>query len=386
MNRRSHRSRIRYASFLLAVSLLALCSCERERCSVADSADTASGLQAYLLLNQRINQGQGYAANLQTIGYLSWREALIVDSYLNMYEHTKDAAWLDTFVQHADLVLTHRDDYLYDGAPVWSTLKYLAEGWAHPEPIMIDNAMIAYPFARFSALVKANPDLHPTFLNVAHWYESKSMETIRFFDNQYSVEGRLGFYRTADAEYSRHPGEIAPVNWQAAMGKALLALYESTGNPEYSERAVRLAVTIKQELQPAANGSYRWKYRVNEPSGSPASAEDISHGSIDVQFAVMAHDHGLVFDEQDMMRFASTLLLNSWNGEDWTSSVWGNGDVIPRLKYAALLWVDLGRFEPDVAEQIQSYVDSHPPELLSDYHVVQYMWAISRLLAISESR
>jgi len=383
MNRQSRRTWGSFVGLLIVAVFLALCSSSCGRAG-SSSTDAACGLQAYLELNERINQGQGYANHLQTIGYLSWREALVLDSYLNVYEYTQDIAWLENFVQQADLVLIHRDDYLYGGDPVWSTLKYLADGWPQPEGIIIDNAMIAYPFARFSALVKPNSDLHATFLNVALWYEQKATETVRFFDDQYQVAGDHGAYRSADAEYSKHPGAIAPVNWQAAMGKVLLALYDVTGNQEFLDRAAQLARTIKQELESVANGSYRWHYWIEEPSGSAASAEDISHGAIDVQFAVMAHDHGLVFDEDDMMRFGATLILNSWNGVDWTSSVWGDGNVISPLKHAAALWVDLARFVPNVAARIQSYIDSHPSEHLSDYQAVLYMWSISRLLSLQE--
>lgn len=76
----------------------------------------------------------------------------MLDSYLNMHEATQDFKWLEKFIYQADLVLMHRDDYMRGVAPVWSTLKYLKAGTVNkPEPLLVNNAMILYPLARFVA-------------------------------------------------------------------------------------------------------------------------------------------------------------------------------------------------------------------------------------------
>lgn len=54
-----------------------------------------------------------------------------------------------------------------------------------------------------------------------------------------------------------YPGINVPHNWNAAMGKVLLALYDATGEEHYLSQAEALARTFKEELQIAPNGSYR---------------------------------------------------------------------------------------------------------------------------------
>jgi hypothetical protein len=80
-----------------------------------ESLDAQGWLQAYEVIDMRINSGQGYASCLDTIGYLSWRESRILESYLNVYRATGDVKWIEKFICQADLVLIHRDDFLWGG-------------------------------------------------------------------------------------------------------------------------------------------------------------------------------------------------------------------------------------------------------------------------------
>ncbi len=148
------------AKRILAVILLAcfalFTSCQRavDANELFRSLNVNSWLQAYEAIDLQINGGQGYATHLDTIGYLSWRQSRILDSYLNVYEATKDAKWIEKFIHQADLVLSHRDDRSWGrDTPTWSNLKYLNTGWRRPEPLLVNNAMIVYPLARFAALV-----------------------------------------------------------------------------------------------------------------------------------------------------------------------------------------------------------------------------------------
>ncbi len=138
--------------FLGIIFFLNSCSSLISRKQFLKSLNAPTLFDAFETLDSRINGGQGYSNHLDTIGYLSWRESRILDSYLNIYELTKDDRWIEKFVSHADLILSHRDDRLFGKGPTWSSLKYLKAKWRKPEPLMVNNAMIVYPLARFASI------------------------------------------------------------------------------------------------------------------------------------------------------------------------------------------------------------------------------------------
>ncbi|RLB02350.1 MAG: hypothetical protein DRG59_12800, partial [Deltaproteobacteria bacterium] len=319
-------------SYALMIALILFVSCQSpiSESRFLRSLNANSWLEAFEAIDQRINGGHGYANHLDTLGYLSWRQSRIFESYLNIYEATQDLSWLEKFVQQADLILSHRDDHLWGGAPAWSSLKYLKTGWNKPEPLLVNNAMIIYPLARFDALVLNKVTLS-AFHNVALWYMSNVSETVDYFQQWYIVDEEAGYYLIQDAEFVNHPGINAPFNWNAAMGRVLLALYDATGRVAYLKQARALAQTLKAGLNVMDNDSYCWHYWFGEGYERYKSTEDVSHGALDVQFALACHEHGIVFDAQDIHRFANTLKKNVWDGQEFTSSVWGTGKINPSI-------------------------------------------------------
>jgi len=212
------------------------------------------------------------------------------------------------------------------GGAAWSSLKYLRKGWEIPEPLLVNNAMIIYPLARLAAKVM-NSEALQSFHNVALWYLRNVVETVNYFQQWYVVNEDGAYYLIPDADFTNHPGVNAPYNWNAAMGRVLLALYDATGQAEYLKQATSLAKTFKAVLEVADKGSYRWHYWFGEAYERYKRTEDVSHGALDVQFAVDCFEHGIVFDISDIERFVNTLKSNIWNGQDFTSSVWGTGKV-----------------------------------------------------------
>lgn len=55
---------------------------------------------------------------------LGWQESYMLQSYLNMYEMTRDTGWLDKFATHADTAVGNADDTDGDGYLGWSTYRY----------------------------------------------------------------------------------------------------------------------------------------------------------------------------------------------------------------------------------------------------------------------
>jgi len=380
MNYFKHR-RIILIFFWGMIFLLNSCSSLIGRKHFLNSLNAPTLLDAYEVLDSRINGGQGYSNHLDTIGYLSWRESRILDSYLNVYKLTKDNRWIDKFVSHADLILSHRDDHLFGKGPTWSSLKYLRAKWRKPEPLLVNNAMIVYPLARFASMVLLSESLN-AYQNVALWYLDNVKKTVDYFNKSYVVDGNIGYYLISDEEFAKHPGINAPFNSNAAIGKVFLALYDATGEKRYLTRAKSLAETLKAGLEIAPNSSYRWYYWFGAGYEKYKGKEDVSHGALDVQFAVKCYEHDIVFKAEDIHRFATTLKKNIWDGKEFTSNVWGTGKVETLYADTGILWACVGRYDHEVVELIEKYILAKDIQQLPEYKWNWYMLAISELLLI----
>lgn len=341
-------------------------------------------IDAFNAMDQRLNGGIGYSNYLDTIGYLSWRQSRIIDSYLNLYEATKDLHYLEKFISQADLILLHRDDYIYGRAPAWSNLKYLKAGAAgEPYPLLVNNAMIMYPFARFAAMVLKNERL-ALYHNVALRYLSNVQQTVDYFSRWYITDGRRGWYIWPDEEFITFPGLEAPHNWNAAMGKVFIALYDATERELYLKQAEAIANAFKDELEIAPNNSYIWHYWRGTALEQYKAYEDVSHGSIDVQFAIMAYQHDIVFDLEDIKRFVTTFKENLWNGQDFASNVYGNGKVKESIADTGMFYIGLSKVDHGVTSIIERYIAGKDFRDLPEEKYNWYMWTISNILLMQQ--
>src|SRR5678816_1893848 len=69
------------------------------------------------------------------------------------------------------------------------------------------------------------------------------------------------------------------------------------------DRATALATRFRAQITSGGDGALLWNYGAGAYN-SPG--EDISHAAINVDFAVLAAQHGIVFDENDLAAFATT--------------------------------------------------------------------------------
>ena len=380
---KSYSNKAAIAPTIMMLILLVSCQFNISQERFLRSLDVDNWLEAFKTIDRSINGGWGYANHLDTIGYLSWRQSRILESYLNIYEATTDTSWLVKFVQQADLVLAHRDDRLWGGRAVWSSLKYLKMGWEKPEPLLVNNAMIIYPLAKFAATV-LNSEALKSFHNVGLWYLHNVVETVNYFQQWYVLNEDGAYYLIPDAGFVNHPGVNAPHNWNAAMGRVLLALYDATGQADYLEQGRSLAETFKTALEVANNGSYRWHYWFGEGYERYKSSEDVSHGALDVQFAVDCYEHEIVFTAEDIRRFANTLKKDLWNGQEFTSSVWGTGKVNASIADTGILWIYLGNYDDEIVQIIRKYISEKNFRYLPEYKWNWYMLAISKLILLEE--
>ena len=128
------------------------------------------------------------------------------------------------------------------------------------------------------------------------------------------------------------------------------------------------------------NGAYRWHYwdihpalpNTYEIQGRP---EDFSHAGLSMGCCLEAARRGFLFDDADMVRFASTLVDVMWNGDAekprFGAAVDTNqGDEMVFGEWALLAQWD-SRVEPLIRRMFEE-VRADRPNLLPNVAVCQY--------------
>jgi len=265
--------------------------------------------------DQAYNNGNGNTAYTNEQGSLAWGESYLMHAYCVMYEATKDPWYLKKLADHADAVLEKRDDTL--GVADYRGVS--GAGWRNfqtgfPYGWVVHTGMITYPMARFAAIVQANSALQGIvgfdgvpLSQKAATYVQRVKESVAFheWEWQYGPYGGEGHYRFPSII---HGGLNVPHNHQNAMGRTLVALYEATGEVFYRSRAEMLATFFQRRILSGDSvAGYVWHYwdKIGDLVFS-GPADDLSHGAISVDFAVLAHQAGIVFAAYDLTGFVWT--------------------------------------------------------------------------------
>ncbi len=235
------------------------------------------------------------------------------------------------------------------------------------------------PLLRLAEIVKADPklkDLVPAadrFIKAAE--ESYSDASERLWRNGPNKDE--GYYLTCEKGESFPADNVgAPFNFQAKHVCAQLALYRLTGKKDYLERSEKMCNLLKNRLNyDAGSDLYIWNYwfepmttkgwtpednlSANVKYFKPAaSVEDISHGTLDISMIVEANRAGIVFSDNDVRRFANTLLINvlTPDRKGVRRAVDGKMEY-PGYFNALHGWLELSGANPEVYKAIrQAYV------------------------------
>lgn len=264
-----------------------------------------------------------------TYAYLSWSEVFVLDGYLRFYEGTKNPEHLEKFLTHAELILSKRDDrtghkdYLGRAGPVWSSIHYTQ---GVPYSGIVSSGMFTYPLAKFANIVKKY-SLGPRFSRLNKTYQvhannfiTAAKQTVDFHDEEINHQPKscglntIGclsylfplntcsfFVDTGHDPACDH--EAVPYNMQNALARTMIMIYAVTGEQKYLQKARGIAAYYKKALKPQADGSVLVDYWIKNNS-----QEDLSHGSMSVDFMKLAHDEGVAFTTDDLHRFALTMM------------------------------------------------------------------------------
>jgi hypothetical protein len=333
--------------------------------------------------DRAIHDGKGYSDWLNEDGNLAWGESYILLAYVEMYRATRDRFYLRKLVEHFDRVLKNRDDMrgvadVYAGKPLagWGSTRYSKGEW---HVWIVHTGMINMAPAEFVQLVNRDPFLHREFGATAQAYQARIEECIR--DTQ-------PYWRNGPAAgegYFHSPllHEVLPLNQQNAMGSVLLEMWRATGNPHYREKAERLARFFRNRLRTDDPRVYDWAYWY-KLNGEARGSEDISHASLNVDFAARCVAEGIVFNRTDAERFANTWLLKV-RREDGTyaGEVSGRGDGGEHMPGSGGMWLGLCRVLPKPLAQAM-YRDVLQAYLKKTRYSAGELPGVARLLRLGQ--
>jgi len=220
-----------------------------------------------------------------------------------------------------------------------------------PFEYIVHDGMILTPIAKFCAAVLSDDDLASKYGAAARRYV-EIMETQllpKWEPYWHELPGGMGVYAFQDDPAQRFPGASLPHNQYLALGRTFVALHRITGKARYRERARMMGRFFKHNLR-LVDEHYEWNYwdyagPWDEGARRMAHTEDSSHGHIDIGFAVDAYDAGLVFEREDLERFARTVADVMWNRSEKEPRLGSHVNTSEGEREHALDWVRLGRFD-----------------------------------------
>lgn len=208
---------------------------------------------------------------------------------------------------------------------------------------LVDTGVMVLALAEFAALVAASPSLQRRKSSTSYSgrnrvvdYAEKAEEyavavaaALAVHDAEWreNTSGE-GWYIIDPESPQGWAGADRPHNQNLAVGAAYIYLATATGDVAYRDRAEMLFRRFKNDLILTTSGAYVWHY--NDRGGwffsgwtaedhisqrIPAKrgyqpVEDIGHATLDLACVATAARNNVIFNAQDMQRFANTFTQN----------------------------------------------------------------------------
>jgi len=271
----------------------------------AQSAVSPTNAKSLFAKMDRTSSWEYYKSRVDD-SLIAWDESYLLRAYLFMYEATGDKQYLDEFTGHADTFLTRRDsvrgvkDYRGLSLPAWRSGKYT--DYKQYVIYAVQTGLTITPLALFAADVKKDPSL-TAYQSRADKYLAAAEDAIAIHDMRdkpqyYDVNCR--WYEEGDTMHLDRP-----INMNLAMGSAMLAVYQATGDSTYLTKATKIANYFKQYLiLNSSTNSYKWNYYPDDDQYGKM-VEDMDHSLYDIEFVSLAYQSG-IFSSTEMERFANT--------------------------------------------------------------------------------
>lgn len=291
--------------------------------------------------------GNGASLDDNSTGTLAWVESYHLLGMMQQYRATSETRWLDKVVTHFNRILPKRDDRLgridvhtSTSLKGWGTATYDKAGW---HVFIVHTGMICQGPVELVREVKSNPELQPGYGAAAESFLAEIETMVADAQQFWKVKPETGEGYYTDPGM---PGDgIIPLNMTSAMATVELELYHITGKPEYRDRVTKYATYFKNSLRDNGAGGYNWSYWPKTSKEEIKRGEDISHAALNVDFAARCASAGIVFTQDDLVKFATTWLKKVRKDDaNWAAYVDGSGTAAEAyLPQANGRWLTLMR-------------------------------------------
>jgi hypothetical protein len=319
-------------------------------------------------------------------GYLCWNEGHFQHALLNLWELTRDRAWLETAIGRMEGVWEFTGDRIDLPDNVWGIPQ--PTWYDHNDEagaaITLTTGVILYPMARLLCEVWQDESLADLRPRLEPWFD-RCRRAIAVHDCEWvELPGGSGAYlepylKGPSRVYPRGGSRIAPLNRMFFLAMPMLMLGRLLRDETYLDRVKRMARFFRESMEEDENGAVVWEY---ETQYYPATGEDISHAACQVRFAELCLAEGIEFTEKDLRAIARTLEENIFvHGDVPCGEVRG---LTPDLDMAVGAWSSLCRFVPDVLPRIAAVVETTFTER-PDFFETQG-WGIYLLTEVEKAR
>lgn len=341
---------------MLATLLLSATLAVTPRWSFEDAYDNVDG-------------GAWYMGQDNTSANLAWGESYVMSALAAMFRATGHPMYLERLAAHVDALLLQRDDALgvsdYRGVSgaCWRNTSYQPAG--EPYCYAVHTGMLVYPMLEYVAALRSSPRYEgrlaadgETLGAKADRYLVAAQESVAFHAFEWNAAGYYVF--ASDATFLAYAGQDQPLNQSNAMGRVHVLLAALAPGGDDLAKATALASRMQSMITVGGDGAYLWNYWGGAYTGD---GEDVSHAAINADFAALCAAHGIVFDEADVLGFATTFMERVYV-DDGTFSDWVGGGSTNDASYRPQVgrWLALARAQAGVYTAVRDVYDAdYPP-------------------------
>jgi hypothetical protein len=304
---------------------------------------------------------------------LGWLVGPFLNGFYYGYRATADPRWIDRLTDWTDSCI-RRAIREPDGFLGWPKGDGGGgESREYSGDSLLADAILLRPVVLMADIILKSPALKQKYGGKAQGYIDLAEKTFEKWESRdcwrslqtggvwvvpsFGIDLRTGMWSSGYAN-RKATGFTNPHNKQNYIAEWIVAMYDTTKNPIYRDRAEQWFRTMKERMKTRDNGKYLvwnywdpagpWDYNGNNTKHWVGVHPNGGYYDMDVEAIVCAYEHGLVFTKADIDRLIATNRDFMWNQKTNGAKFQriDGGDPDPRwANTPGVLWESLASYD-----------------------------------------